>query len=73
MEFNDFVDLLFDRYGFVIGDRHAANLALTASADREMFADNLSRLEERLAGLGLVRRLSDQCAYVENPFAMVAE
>lgn len=73
MEFNDFVDLLFNRYGFVIGDRHAANLALTASADREVFADNLSRLEERLAGLGLVRRLSDQCAYVENPFAMVAE
>lgn len=72
MEFNEFVQLLFDRYGFVIGDRQAGAVPLTAGADREIFADNLERLEERLAGLGLVRRLSDQCAYIENPFAKVS-
>jgi len=69
MEFSAFVELLYDRYGLVIGDRQAARVPLTAGADLELFHDNVARLEERLSGLGLVRRLSDQCAYVEKPFA----
>ncbi len=69
MEFSAFVELLYVRYGLVIGDRQAAKVPLTAGADLELFHDNVVRLEERLTGLGLVRRLSDQCAYVENPFA----
>lgn len=69
MEFSAFVELLFERYGLVVGDRQAVRVPLTAGADLELFHDNMARLEERLSGLGLVRRLSDQCAYVENPFA----
>ena len=38
------------------------------NADQEDFSDNARRLEERLASLGLLKRLSDSCAYVENPF-----
>jgi hypothetical protein len=38
------------------------------AADLEDFSDNARRLEERLESLGLLNRLSDSCAYVENPF-----
>jgi hypothetical protein len=36
--------------------------------DRKAFQANARRLEQRLASLGLLRRLSDACAYVENPY-----
>lgn len=36
--------------------------------DQEAFSDNAARLEARLLGLGLLRRLSDACSFVENPF-----
>jgi hypothetical protein len=43
-------------------------LIAKGDADQEDFSDNARRLEERLASLGLLKRLSDSCAYVENPF-----
>ncbi|SEG64596.1 hypothetical protein SAMN04488144_13243 [Methylobacterium sp. 190mf] len=74
LEFKDFLVLLHHRYGFVIGDAQAQTFIDGGSADQEDFSDNAHRLEERLASLGLLKRLSDSCAYVENPFqrAMVA-
>lgn len=72
MEFREFVALLYDRYQLLIGDQQAAEHSAGSEADLEAFAENQMRLEERLASLGLVRRLSDQCAYVESPFATVA-
>jgi hypothetical protein len=69
MEFREFVALIYDRYGLLIGDQQAISLTSRGDADLEAFAENQGRLEERLSSLGLVRRLSDQCAYVENPFA----
>lgn len=72
LELREFVALLYDRYGLVIGDQQASVSAIAREADPEAFAENQARLEERLASLGLVRRLSDQCAYVENPFALGA-
>lgn len=74
LEFKDFLTLLHDRYGFVIGDAQARPFIDGGTADQEDFSDNAHRLEERLASLGLLKRLSDSCAYVENPFqrAMVA-
>lgn len=39
-------------------------------ADQEAFASNAERLEQRLSSLGLLKRLSDACAYVQNPFAV---
>ncbi|MBP2297079.1 hypothetical protein [Azospirillum rugosum] len=68
LEFRDFLGLLCDRYGIVIGDAQARNFIVTGDADQEDFSDNARRLEERLASLGLLKRLSDSCAYVENPF-----
>jgi hypothetical protein len=68
MEFKDFLATLTDRYGLIIGDQQARSLIDSGNADQEDFSDNARRLEERLASLGLLKRLSDSCAYVENPF-----
>lgn len=68
MEFKDFLALIHDRYGFIIGDQQARAFIDAGTADQEDFSDNARRLEERLASLGLLKRLSDSCAYVENPF-----
>jgi hypothetical protein len=71
LEFRDFLTLLYDRYGIVIGDMQARGFVASGDADQEDFSDNAHRLEERLASLGLLKRLSDSCAYVENPFNRV--
>lgn len=68
MEFKDFLATLADRYGLIIGDHQAKAFIESGDADQEDFSDNARRLEERLASLGLLKRLSDSCAYVENPF-----
>jgi hypothetical protein len=68
LEFKDFLALLADRYGLIIGDHQAQAFIASGDADQEDFSDNARRLEERLASLGLLKRLSDSCAYVENPF-----
>jgi hypothetical protein len=68
LEFKAFLALVHDRYGFVIGDQQARDLIEGGAADQEDFSDNARRLEERLASLGLLLRLSDSFAYVENPF-----
>lgn len=67
-EFKDFLQTLYQRYGIVIGDGQARDFIDKGNADQEDFSDNARRLEERLASLGLLKRLSDSCAYVENPF-----
>lgn len=68
LEFKDFLALIHERYGLIIGDQQAREFIETGIADQEDFSDNARRLEERLASLGLLKRLSDSCAYVENPF-----
>lgn len=69
MELREFTDLLHERYALLLGSKQALTHPDTASADPESFTDNTSRLEDRLLSLGLLRRLSDQCAYIENPFS----
>ena len=69
MEFQEFLAKLHQKYGFVIGDRQATDLINSGEADREDFVANAERLERRLASIGLLKRLSDACAYVQNPFA----
>ncbi|MBK8223040.1 MAG: hypothetical protein IPK73_18660 [Candidatus Obscuribacter sp.] len=68
MEFQEFLVILYEKYGFVIGDKQAESLVSSGGADQEIFSQNAARLEERLARLGLLRRLSDACAYVQNPY-----
>lgn len=69
MQFDEFLHELRRRYGIVIGDAEGAHLVKQNQVDQEALSDNRSNLEARLLGLGLVRRLSDSCSFVENPFA----
>jgi len=68
MEYTEFLAHLFDKYGLVIGDGEAERVLPADEFDRKAFQANARRLERRLASLGLLRRLSDACAYVENPY-----
>ena len=69
MEFKEFLSRLSSRYGFVFGDREAERALDSEEYDRKAFQANAERLEQRLASLGMLRRLSDACAYVQNPFS----
>lgn len=73
MEFQDFLEKLYQNYGFVIGDRQATEYISSGRADQVAFAENATRLEQRLSSMGLLKRLSDACAYVENPYAVQEE
>lgn len=68
MEYGEFLQVLYDRYGLVIGDQQAKLALEDVDFDQKAFQANARRLEERLGSLGLVRRLSDACAYVINPY-----
>lgn len=68
MEFGELLANLFEKYGLVIGDREAERVLPADEFDRKAFQANARRLEQRLGSLGLLRRLSDACAYVENPY-----
>ena len=70
MEFQEFLHVLHQRYGMVIGHHQATAYIDRGVCDQKTFEDNAKRLEQRLASLGLLRRLSDACAYIENPFYM---
>ena len=67
MEYGEFLSLLFERYGFVFGEREAQRILSPEEVDKRAFQANSERLENRLRTLGMLRRLSDACAYVENP------
>lgn len=67
MEYKRFLAQLAERYGLIIGDHEAAPELELGDADGEDFAENALRLERRLQALGLLKRLSDACAYVMNP------
>jgi len=70
MEYQEFLHQLYVRYGLIIGDKQATFMADNGRVDQEAFSDNAKRLEERLASMGLLKRLSDACAYVENPYGL---
>ena len=66
-EFGRFLADLHQHYGFVFGPVEAATLP-AASYDEATFIRNRERLEGRLSSMGLLKRLSDGCAYVLNTF-----
>lgn len=72
MEYGEFLDVLFRRYGFVFGEREAMQVLSPEEFDKRAFQANADRLESRLRTLGMLRRLSDACAYVENPLGKAA-
>ncbi len=69
MEFKEFLQCLFVRYGIVIGEREASQALEDSDFDNKVFQSNAARLEQRLSSLGMLKRLSDACAYVLNPYA----
>lgn len=69
MEFKLFLAKLYERYGLVFGDAEAARVLSKGDFDKKPFQANSRRLEERLGSLGLLKRLSDGCAYVTNPYS----
>lgn len=71
MEYKEFLSRLFERYGFVFGDREAETVLSKDDFEKKAFQANSHRLEQRLSSLGMLRRLSDACAYVQNPLARV--
>jgi hypothetical protein len=68
MELSEFLQTLYGRYGLVIGDKQAEQVLPPEQFDKKAFQANAKRLEGRLGSLGMLRRLSDGCAYVENPY-----
>lgn len=68
IELNDFLLKLQQRYGIVFGDREAEHVLAKGDFDKKAFRANSRRLEQRLASLGVLKRLSDACAYVINPY-----
>ncbi|MHA3056590.1 hypothetical protein ACX1NT_01510 [Acinetobacter sp. ANC 5584] len=68
MPVDEFLELIRKRYGLVIGEAQAQELISSNEVDQEAFSKNSEYLVERLMSLGLVRQLSDGCAFVENPF-----
>lgn len=68
MELSEFLQRLYDRYGLVIADKQAEQVLPPEQFDKKAFQANARRLEGRLGSLGMLRRLSDGCAYVENPY-----
>jgi hypothetical protein len=70
MELKEFFKLLFERYGLVFSEREAAQVIAEDEYDPKPFAANAARLEARLSSLGLLRRLSDGCAYIINPHGL---
>ena len=69
MEFGVFLEQIYQRYGLVFGETHANVVLQSKDIDIKPFRANTLRLEQRLGNLGLLRRLSDACAYIQNPFA----
>lgn len=68
VELKEFLVRLCERYGLIIGDREAEAALDRDLFDKKAFQANAHRLEQRLGSLGVLRRLSDACAYVQNPF-----
>jgi len=69
VEFGELLAHLYDRYGLVFGEREAEDAKSEQGIDKKPFQQNALRLEHRLSSMGLLKRLSDACAYVENPYS----
>lgn len=67
-EYHRFLSKLYDRFRLIVGATEAERAFGSLPTDQNAFMQNTQRLEQRLRTLGLLRRLSDDCAYVENPF-----
>lgn len=68
VELRDFVAQLYERYGIVIGPEEARHAFSRLPVGIQSFEANLEALEQRMTLLALTHRLSDDCAFVTNPY-----
>ena len=70
VELNEFLVDLFARYRLVIGHKEALRCSEIQDTHKSEnpFRKNTDRLIRRMENMGLARRMSDGCTYVENPF-----
>ena len=75
MELEQFLQKLSEKYGLILGSMEAERYSKLVSCDfdKKAFQGNSERLEQRLSSVGLLKRLSDGCAYVINPFSTLAQ
>ena len=71
-ELHQFLERLYSRYGIVISDKQAERILSKGEFEKKAFQANSRRLEQRLGSLGVLKRLSDGCAYVVNPYQAIA-
>ncbi|MHA3771868.1 hypothetical protein ACXR0O_10065 [Verrucomicrobiota bacterium sgz303538] len=67
-ELHQFLERLHSRYGIVFSDKQAEKVLSKGEFEKKAFQANSRRLEQRLGSLGVLKRLSDGCAYVVNPY-----
>jgi hypothetical protein len=67
-ELHQFLERLHSRYGIVFSDKQAEQALPKGEFEKKAFQANSRRLEQRLGSLGVLKRLSDGCAYVLNPY-----
>lgn len=67
VEESQFLQTLQERYNIVIGPVEAQRAVITYLFDETDFKRNRDRLAQHLIGMGLARRMSDDCTYVLNP------
>ena len=68
VELREFIARLYNRYGLVIGPEEARRAFDRLPVGVHSFEANLAALEARMTRLNLTRRLSDDCAFVINPY-----
>ncbi len=71
-ELHQFLERLHTRYGIVFSDKQAEQVLPKGEFEKKTFQANCRRLEQRLGSLGVLKRLSDGCAYVVNPYYVKA-
>jgi hypothetical protein len=70
-ELHQFLERLHARYGIIFSDKQAEQALSKGEFEKKTFQANSRRLEQRLGSLGVLKRLSDGCAYVINPYFVV--
>ena len=73
VELRQFLATLRERYNMVVGPNDAQRAFGEMPVRIEQLSRNLQRFEERMRALGMLHRLSDDCAFVHNPFAVLSE
>jgi hypothetical protein len=72
-ELHQFLERLHTRYGIVFSDKQAEQVLPKGEFEKKAFQANSRRLEQRLGSLGVLKRLSDGCAYVVNHYYVAAD